>query len=87
METTVYLIFGHTGVYDDKYEWFVKVFHDQDKAKTLLNQLNTICDKIVLYDYGGNEPILKELEVLDKRAAIDDLSGTYYTIEEGVLVN
>lgn len=81
---TIYVVFGCTGEYSDRSEWCVKAFRNEERAKDLVNNLNTsariLFQKIENgevdkwdshYNYGDHIPE-------DPRGYMDYTGTTYY---------
>lgn len=93
MIKTIYIIKGSSGDYEDRYEWEVKGFFNQNKANDLLKKLQELADKthakhFLNEDEGTDyskyfkmeEELIPILNNLDPKASIS-YPGIHYSLE------
>jgi len=94
--STIYIVRGQTGIYDDHYEWNVMAFTDKQQAQFRVSILHTILkEHNALYENGidcaaYNDKDVKallesEIKNFDPHFSLD-YTGTEYQIEELELV-
>lgn len=92
--TTIYLVKGSTGDYEDTYNWVAKAFTNKQKAEDFCKQLNDIAQRSHVGNFGSTynsrdynkvydvqEEVAEELNKIDPKASVHG-SGTSYNIEE-----
>jgi hypothetical protein len=78
----VYIVTGHTGEYDDRWEWKAKAFTSKEKADNLCGALNVLVKESKGLDYEDRDKLMESIqESLDPMCSID-YTGTYYKVEE-----
>ena len=87
----VYIVVGHTGEYEDRYEWNAFAFTSLEKAESKMKEGNDLlaellgkCERTSYRSYMSDE-IDKALEYMqnnfDKRCSVD-YTGSYYTVDK-----
>lgn len=77
MMTRVFVVTGETGEYDDKRDWLVKAFFDEDKANALSEKLNLWCIANDAALGSSSYPTVKTCP-LDKKFQADRTGTRYY---------
>lgn len=78
----VYIVRGHTGCYDDKYDWIAHAFISKERAEDTMAGLDTLVlnsDRLSSEDQGKLQEYIQEN--FDIQCSVD-YTGTYYTLEE-----
>lgn len=63
MSKTIYVVYGSTGEYEDKREWYLGYYISEEKAKSKVKELNAMCD-----EYGVSFKKMDEFDsnIVDK---------------------
>lgn len=87
MMKKIYIVYGCTGVYEDRCEWDVFGFNDENTAKAYQKNLQDLANEIKNHetmfdiDWVHNNHAKMLLE-LDNHASCMDYNGTTYHIKE-----
>ena len=78
----VYIVTGHTGEYEDRWDWNVKAFTSKEKADNLCEALNVLVKDSKELDWDDRDKLVEKIQQsLDPMCSID-YTGTYYKVDQ-----
>lgn len=78
----VYIVRGHTGCYEDRFDWIAHAFTSKERAEDTMAGLDELVrnsDRLSSEAQGKLQEYIAEN--FDKNCSVD-FTGTYYTMEE-----